>query len=252
MNVLKILVAEDNQLHAARIEMLLDEMGYEMIGPFTEEAEILRVFKATMPDLALLDIHLKDSVDGIEIARKLNLVKETPVIFTTSFEDKDTINRALATDPYAYLVKPVEKGSLQAAIELAFHKYSQAKNKSQQLPEAQGWTNDVLIQDAFFVKAGDKLVKLSVADILWIEVAEDRYCDIVTADRRYHLRTSLNNLEEKLGTVLFFRTHRTCIVNLSRIDSINDAEYTISIGGTTVPLGKAFKGALFKRLKTLQ
>ncbi len=255
MPAIKVLVAEDDPLHASRIEMLLEEMGYEVIGPFAAETDILRMFRATHPDLVVLDIQLKGGGDGIDIASRIRDIKATPTIFVTSFEDTETIKRALEADPYAYIVKPVEKGSLQASIELAIHKFSQEKNQEKNTGAErnpfQGWANDVLIQDSFFVKAGDKLVKLPLDEILWIEVAEERYCDILTLGRRYHLRTSLSSLEQKLDPSYFFRIHRTCIVNLRKIESINEADMTISIDGQEVPLGKAFKTDLLKRLKKL-
>jgi len=252
MPAIKVLVAEDDPLHASRIEMLLEEMGYEVIGPFAAETDILRMFRATHPDLVVLDIQLKGGGDGIDIASRIRDIKATPTIFVTSFEDAETIKRALEADPYAYIVKPVEKGSLQASIELAIHKFSQEKNVQPETKPFPGWGNDVLIQDSFFVKAGDKLVKLPLDEILWIEVAEERYCDIVTLGRRYHLRTSLSSLEQKLDPSYFFRIHRTCIINLRKIESINEADMTISINGQEVPLGKAFKPDLLKRLKKLQ
>ncbi|MEQ8810999.1 MAG: response regulator transcription factor [Imperialibacter sp.] len=249
MSSLKILVAEDDPLHAARMEMLLTEIGYEMIGPADDEGTLLRLFKATLPDIVILDIRLKGGSDGVDIAARLSQVQKVPLIFATSYTDATTMKRAVAANPFAYLIKPVEKGALQAAIELALFKFGRPDVPSEAFTS---WTEDLVIQDFFFVKAGDKLLKVSADDILWVEVAEDRYCDIVTADRRYHLRTSLSSLESKLNTQLFFRTHRTCIVNLRKVDSIDEGDFTISIDGRDVPLGKTFKASLLKRLKTLQ
>lgn len=249
MSSLKVLVAEDNHLHAARMEMLLSEMGYEMIGPADDESSLLRLLKATRPDVVILDIQLKNGSDGVDIATKLGQVHEVPLIFATSYTDSETVKRAVATNPFAYLIKPVEKGALQAAMELALFKFSRPEAPKEAFS---GWTGEVVIQDSFFVKAGDRLVKVPASDILWVEVAEDRYCDIITGERRYHLRTSLSSLESKLDPQIFLRTHRTCIVNLRKIDAINESDYTLSIGGKEVPLGKAFKGGLLKRLKTLQ
>ncbi len=250
MSAIRILVAEDHPAHAAKMEMLLSEAGYDLIAICDTSVETLRLFKATKPDLVILDIELSQGGNGIDIAEKIAEHTPTPIIFATSFEDRETISTALNQNPYAYLVKPIEKGSLQAAVELAIYKFG--KSADEEGIENEKWPGDVLLNDCFFVKAGDQLVKLPVEDILWIELAEDRYCDIVTKERRYHLRTSLKMLEQKLDHGLFVRIHRSKIVNVSKIESIGDADNTVKMQGHEVVMGKTFKNALIKRLKMLQ
>lgn len=252
MNKVKILVAEDDFTHAAKIEMLLDEMGYDLVGIFPTEEEVLRLFRATAPDLLILDIQLSQGGDGVFLASKINSIRPIPIIFATSFDDKETINRALKTDPYAYIVKPVEKPSLQAAIELAIFKF----NKSQQdvspnLSDEANWTKDLVLKDSFFIKAGSKLMKVPLSGILWIEVGEERYCDIVTVDRKFPVRTSMNYLEQTLAPSVFVRIHRSYIVNMEKIEGIDEVEMTLDISGQTVPLGAAYKTNLLQRLQRL-
>lgn len=250
MPAIRILVAEDNAIHAAKMEMLLDELEYELIGIAPTLAEFLRLFRATSPDLVILDIELEDNGDGVHIANQVKEIKPTPTIFATSFEDKDTINRALQVDPYAYLVKPVEKPSLQAAIELSLFKFSKAENslKSEQSTD---WSEDLILNESFFVKSGSKLLKVPLKDILWIEVSQDRYCDIVTERRSYPVRTSMNQLEAKLNPTIFTRIHRSHIVNVERIEGIDDADMVVELNGNSLPLGNAYKASLMKRLRLL-
>lgn len=247
---LRILVAEDNPTHAAKIEMILSQIGYDMVGLFSTTEETLRMFHALKPDLVILDIELENNGDGVEIANKINSLKPTPIIFATSFEDKETIMRALREKPYAYLVKPISKGALQAAIELASYQFS-IKEEKIHTPEYNGWSDDLLMKDSFFVKTGGKLVKLLLTDILWIELADERYCEVVTEQKKYRLRTSLNMLEEKLNSKLFVRVHRSTIVNIMKIDDIDETDLTVSINGNTLLMGKIFKTVLLKQIKTL-
>lgn len=251
INKVKILIAEDDFTHAAKIEMLLDEMGYELVGIYPTEEEILRLFRATNPDLLVLDIQLSNGGDGVSLAAKLNEIKPTPIIFATSFDDKETINRALKTDPYAYIVKPVEKPSLQAAIELAIYKFNK-----KQIPEVNtsgepNWPTDLVLKDSFFIKAGGKLIKVALRDIQWIEVGQERYCDIVTLNRRFPVRTSMNYLEETLNPALFVRTHRSYIVNMGHIEGVDEIDMTVDISGQTVPMGAAYKANLLQKLTLL-
>ena len=250
MAAIKILVAEDNPVHAAKMEMLLDEMGYSLLGVASAAGEFLRLFRATEPDLIILDIELKDGGDGIAITGQVEKIKPTPTIFATSFEDKDTIHRALQTDPYAYLIKPVERPSLQAAIELAIFKFGRAQDQKT-MSVAHEWSEDMILKDCFFVKAGSKLIKVPHTDILWIAVGEERYCDIVTANRTYPVRTSMSLLEEKLDTSIYARVHRAHIVNIHKVTSVDDQDMSVEVGEQTLPLGGAYKNQLIERFRLL-
>ena len=251
MPKIRILVAEDNPIHASRMDMLLDEMGYENVGIYAKSDEFLRTFHAVKPDLVLLDIELEGSKDGVEIAARISELSPVPVIFTSALEDKKTLERAQITNPYAYLVKPVEKGSLQASIELAVYKFAKDQEQVVINQPFTGWAEDLLVKDSFFVKTGSKLEKVNYADVQWIELAEERYCDIVTSNRNYHLRTSITSLAEKLAPSEFVQIHRRYIINASKIDSIDEADLTVEIGDKTLPIGKTYKSLLIKRLQML-
>lgn len=251
MNRIKILVAEDNIAHAAKMEMLLDEMEYELIGIFDNEDDILRLFRATQPDLVILDIQLLNGGDGVSLASKINEIRPVPVIFATSFDDKETLKRALKTDPYAYIVKPVEKPSLQAAIELAIFKFDQKQHPETSIEEEPEWSKDLILKDSFFIKSGSKLIKVPLNQILWIEVGEERYCDIVTSNRKFPVRATMNYLEQTLADSSFVRVHRSFIVNMEKVDGIDEVDMTLDISSQNVPLGAAYKSNLLQRLKRL-
>ncbi len=250
MAKLRILVAEDNLVHASKMEMILDELGYDLIGIFNNEAEVMRMFNATLPDLVILDIDLKDSDDGVSIASKINNIRPTPIIFATSFVDKETISRALQTDPYAYLIKPIEKPSLQAAIELAVFKLGK-KDQEGSAGKFSGWSEDLVLNESFFIKSGSKLVKVAWADIRWIEVSQDRYCEIVSEKRSFQIRSSMNQLEEKLNPAVFVRIHRSHIVNIEKVDGVDDVDMVVEVGEKSLPLGGAYKNNLMNRLRLL-
>ncbi len=251
MPSVKILVAEDNMVHASKVEMLLDEMGYELVGTYDNANDFLRLFKATQPDIIILDIQLSQGDDGVSIASKINEIRPTPIIFATSFDDKETINRALKTDPYAYIVKPLERPSLQAAIELAIYKFKRKDTQDEALKTTQVWSEDLVLRDSFFIKTGSKLSKVLLTDILWIEVGQERYCDIVTEKRQYPIRATMNYLEETLDPSMFVRVHRSNIVNIHKVEGIDEVEMVVEISGKSIPLGSAYKANLMNRLTRL-
>lgn len=246
MSVIKILVAEDDILHAARLEMLLEQLDYSLVGICTNIADTLKKFKENDPDLVILDITLDGRNDGIELARQINQLRPTPIIFATSHDDRDTIRLALQEKPFAYLVKPVELGSLQAAIELAFHHFHGQPEENNQ-----DWSEEFIISDSLFIKAAGKLQKVHLKDILWVEVAEDRYCELRTLDKKFHLRTSLQQLSEKLDPKIFLRIHRAYIINIHAIQSIDETDGYVEIHNKSIPVGNTYKNDLMKRLKLL-
>jgi DNA-binding LytR/AlgR family response regulator len=253
MSEIKVLVAEDDPMHASKMEMLIEEMGYSLIGIAATAIDFLRLFRATLPDLIILDIELKEGGDGVEIARKVSDIRPTPTIFATSFEDKETLSRALKTNPYAYLVKPVERPSLQAAIELAVYRFANNRDNGVECvgDGAASASEEVIINNSFFIKSGSKLLKVPHEDILWMEVSQDRYCDIITAKKSFQIRTSMNRLEEKLNSAIFVRIHRSHIVNIHKVEGIDDIDMTVDIGDNQLPLGGTYKDNLLKRFKTL-
>ncbi len=249
MPKLRILAVEDQPIHASKLEMVLDELGYQLLEIADNATEALRLFKATKPDLVLMDIGLKDDDDGVLLAEKFNNIHPVPIIFTTSFTDKETFERAKATEPYAYMIKPIEKAALQASVELAVFRF--AKDYLKGVMEETNFTytaQGVLSRDCFFVKSGSSLDKIRYNDVLWIAVSSDRYCEVVTNEKSYSIRASLKSLEEKLPAHQFVRSYRTHIVNIFKVDSINEQEMTLTIGMHRIPLGQSSKQVILDRL----
>lgn len=248
MGKLRILAIEDNQLHASRLEFILEELGYELISIASSADEALRLFKATVPDLVLMDIDLSDKQDGIEVAERIKSINPVPIIFLTAFTDQKTFDRAKATEPYAYMIKPVEKSALQASIELAVFRF--AKDYFKEAIEETaftGWRQNMLAKDCFFVKTVNCLEKVRYSDVLWITVTSDRYCEIVTEQQSFTLRASLKGMVEKLPDQ-FIRVHRTHIVNINKVDGINEQDLTARIAGHFIPLSQASKQIIIQKL----
>jgi PAS domain S-box-containing protein len=97
-------------------------MGCEVVGVAESADEALLAVSACRPDLALMDIRIVGSMDGIQTARLLSSLYGTPSIFLTSYSDETTIARAAREMPYGYLTKPFQSGELKATLQVALHK----------------------------------------------------------------------------------------------------------------------------------
>jgi diguanylate cyclase (GGDEF)-like protein len=121
---LGILVIEDEALVARDIQSRLRQLGYDVVGLAHSPQQAIDLAEQTQPGLLLCDIHLKDDVDGIDVASTITSDRPIPVIFLTAYSDRTTITRAKTIAPYGYVLKPIETADLQIAIEMAMRKFS--------------------------------------------------------------------------------------------------------------------------------
>lgn len=119
----KIMVVEDEWIVADQLCNNLKELGYMVCATASTGAEAIRNVKEKNPDLILMDIVLKNKMDGIEAAEQITSEFNIPVIYLTSYTNQEYIERAKQTKPFGYLVKPFKQGELYANIEMALHKH---------------------------------------------------------------------------------------------------------------------------------
>jgi len=127
MSKTKILVVEDESIVAKDIQNTLIKLGYDVPATASSAATAYDKLDEIQPDLVFLDIKLKGDVDGIQIAERIKNAYDIPVIFLTSFVDKQTLDRAKITEPYGYLIKPFSEPDLQSTIEMALFKFQKDK-----------------------------------------------------------------------------------------------------------------------------
>jgi CheY-like chemotaxis protein len=120
-----ILIVEDETVVAMLIEQAIKGMGYRVAGIASRGPDAIRLARETDPDLIVMDIMLKGSMDGIEAAEQIHLFSDIPVIYLTAYSDNETIYRATQSNPYGFLIKPFKMQELYANIEAAIHKYHQ-------------------------------------------------------------------------------------------------------------------------------
>lgn len=253
MAKLRILAVEDEPLHQATILMCTEKLGYELIGIEDNYTDALGKLIATQPDIILLDIQISGDKDGIELAARINELRPTPIIFTTSMMDSETIKRASQTQPYGYLIKPIKAENLAAAIEVAIARFSQDQANLEKVQQHTGdiWQQDPVLNGSLFIKDQDKMIKVALEDVLWVEVDKNKYCKVVTSKKVFFVRNSLHGIASKLPPNNFMQIHRSLLVQIGAIDGIYDKDLVLEIQGTQLPIGKSYKKGLLDRLSTL-
>lgn len=247
MDNIRILIVEDEPIIAADLADRLAEMGYDVAGQCSSGEEALELVPGVSPDLILMDIHLEGAMDGIETATRMNLKQNIPIIFLTSNSDDGTFTRAKTTMPAAFLSKPFRGKDLKHAIDLAISRASKKPPPAPSSPEPTEQT--YLFQDRIFIKSKDRLIRLFLHDILWLE-ADDYYCRLVMPGKEILITQTLKQIGETLAEVPgLMRIHRSYIVNLAHVEEIGDI--SVRIGNKQIPINKTSRNDIIARLQRI-
>jgi len=122
MTPTRILIVEDERIVALHLKQQLLKLGYEVAGVAASGPAALQHIAQLNPDVVLMDIHIEGDMDGIETAGRISPDLELPVIYLTAYSEEATLERARATKPYGYLIKPYSERELHATIQMALER----------------------------------------------------------------------------------------------------------------------------------
>ena len=121
---MRVLIVEDEALIAAEIEMYLEQGGYKVVGHARNGDLALDLVASRNPDIVLLDITIKGTLDGIDVAHIIRKNHKIPFVFLTSHADSVTLSKAKQSMPYGYIVKPFTANDIKSNLEIALFKHS--------------------------------------------------------------------------------------------------------------------------------
>jgi DNA-binding LytR/AlgR family response regulator len=217
--MIHIAIIEDERLSAERLQRLVEELSdeYEIVA-ILDSVDTARQWlnDNSSPDLVLLDIQLSDGV-GFDLLTSGELT--CPVIFTTAFDQYAV--KAFKFDGVDYLLKPIEREELQQALE----KYKR-QNRNGLLPEikpveklSRMISGD--FKKRFLVKLGDRFQSVAVEEIAYFVYQDDLTYLITHEGTKWPLDNSLDQLEEMVNPLDFFRVNRKLILSLASIAEIH-------------------------------
>jgi len=120
----KILIVEDESIVAKDFPQRLRSLGYDVLSIASTGESAINQIEKNRPDIVLMDIKLKSGMDGIETAEHIHNRLDIPVVYLTAYADDRTLERAKITEPFGYIIKPVEDTELKSAIELALYRHT--------------------------------------------------------------------------------------------------------------------------------
>ncbi len=127
----RVLIVDDEPDFCRFTAIGLRKAGYDVLTA-TDGQKALDVIEENKPDLVLMDIGLMGQSDGIEVSRQISARWQIPVVYLTGHTDDNTLSRAKETEPFGYVVKPVDYTELKTTIEIALYK-AETENKLKEL-----------------------------------------------------------------------------------------------------------------------
>jgi two-component system, LytTR family, response regulator LytT len=220
---MKILIVEDEELAVKKLQKILSA-----VDPNAIVAGITDSIKSTVewleknpsPDLILMDIELNDG-QSFEI---FNLAEvKSPVVFTTSYDEYAL--KAFKVNSLDYLLKPVQKEELQAALD-KFKKWQGARNTDINMDnlvkELQQKLKPRAYRKRFLVKHAQKLASVEIEDIAYF-YSDGRLNFFKTTDnKKYVVDYTMDELENMLDPEKYFRISRSFYVSIHSVDRIDD------------------------------
>ncbi|MCO5259795.1 MAG: response regulator [Crocinitomicaceae bacterium] len=252
MNNIKVLVVEDESIVSKDIQNSLKKLGYIVVGAASTGERAIELAAETFPDVILMDIMLKGEMDGITAAEIIKQKANIPIIFLTAYADSATLSKAKITEPHGYILKPFKEIDLHTNIEMAIYKHGREQEiiKERDLLASLVDNKDVSNTDSIFIKANNKLIKINKTDIYYIEALKD-YVVIHTIDTRYTIHSTMKDIEIKMGLEEFIRVHRSFIVRLDKITSIDFPNLFLEDDKKMIPIGGSYRDDLNRRIRTL-
>jgi DNA-binding LytR/AlgR family response regulator len=224
------IIVEDLQTAADFLRRYCEKSGIvDVEAHFLNAEDALAYLSDNLVDLIFLDVEMPGA-SGFELMDRL--VYTPQVILTTS--KTEYAYDAFQYNVSDYLKKPFTYQRFLDAL--------QKVEKKKQETEGEGGN------DHIFIKADGKLVRLQNDDILYIESMGD-YVKFITAEKKYITHNTIKNLETKVDAHRFMKVHRSYIVNMSRVDDIQ--ENTLYIRGNMVPISKSHKARVLQKIKVI-
>ena len=244
MSKINVLVIEDESIVSKDLQHSLTKLGYNVVGAASNGEKAIELAGLKNPNIILMDIMLKGDMNGIEAAEKIKELYSVPIVFLTAYSDESTLSKAKITEPYGYILKPFKEIDLHTTIEMAVYKHG----KEQEIVRERNLLYSLVENKEasggyIFVKANSKLIKLNSSDIFFIEALKD-YVVIHTENVRYTIHSTMKDIDKKLTKDEFLRVHRSYIVRLDKIATIEYPNLTLEKVDKIIPIGGSYRDNL--------
>ncbi len=232
---MKCIIIDDDEITRSVIEDYVKRTSFLTLAEvFSGAVEAINyINEGNTVDLIFLDIEMPE-MTGIEF---LDTITQKPEVIIVSSREKYALE-AFEYNVIDYLLKPATYARFFKAANKALENFDKNKQDSS--------------VDEIFVKKGNSLVKVKYSHILWIEALEN-YVVINSLTDKFTIHFTMKAIENQLPTPQFKRVHRSFIVNLKAISSIEDNSVVIKLvdGRKVIPIGKSYRDQLLNDINLI-
>ncbi|WIV11952.1 LytTR family DNA-binding domain-containing protein [Proteiniborus sp. MB09-C3] len=229
--------------------------GIDVVGEASHGMEALERIEELKPDIVFLDIQMPQ-MSGIEVARRLSYKDENvPIIIFVTAYDQFALE-AFEVNAIDYLLKPIREDRLEKSLKkiISTEKEKPRKDKLEKLIEYVELNTKKALQRISLYHQG-RLIPIETKDIIYI-TTEGRNTIIQSNKGKFETNHTLNELMEGLDSTTFFRSHKSYIVNLNYIESIEpwfNSTYNINLkgNGTVIPVSRNYSKE-FKKIMNIE
>lgn len=258
MGKTNVLIVEDEGIVAKDIQHSLKKLGYNVSGICSNGEKAISTASREKPDIVLMDIMLQGEMSGIEAANEIRKKYNIPVVYLTAYADENTLSKAKVTEPYGYIIKPFKEIDIHTSIEMALYKHGKNTEIKKERDLLFSIVDKQSVSGIIFVKANSRLVKLKTKEIFFVEALKD-YVTINTQNARYTIHSTMKDIQDRLPVSEFVRVHRSFIVRIDKIASIEPPNIILDFDGMDkekishriekqIPIGGSYKDDLIKRI----
>lgn len=229
---IRTLVVDDEQLPRERVVKLVEANPHlELVGEADDGRSALDAIAKLQPDLVFLDIQLPE-LDGFQVISALDDDVLPAVVFVTAFDEYAI--RAFEVDAIDYVLKPVSAERFNAAVERVRSRMEgRPRPSASALRDVAAWATAQRAAPTtrFVARRGNTHYFVPVEDVEWIE-ADGNYMRLMTPGRSHLVRETMKGMEACLDPARFTRIHRSAIVAVDRIASVQsceNGEYAITL-----------------------
>jgi two-component system, LytTR family, response regulator len=233
---IRTVIVDDEPLARTNLTLLLRlDPEIAIVSECGSGVDAPNEIRRTKPDLLFLDVQMPEC-DGFDVLELLGKDVPPAVVFVTAYDHYAL--RAFEAGALDYLLKPFDDARFDLALDRAKQKIARGKDRPRTL-------------EYLTVKSAGQVVFVSLPSIDWIEAA-DYYVGLHVGPQTHLLRRSITELEQDLDANVFFRIHRSTIVNLNRIRGLKlneEGEYTVLLeSGISLRMSRRYRKQLQARL----
>jgi DNA-binding LytR/AlgR family response regulator len=228
--VMDCLIIDDEEMSRNMVKHFVEKTeSLNLVGICEDAIEAANILRKTKVDILFLDIEMPN-MSGYDLIKTL---QDPPQIILITAK-KEHAAEAFDYNVTDYLIKPISYSRFFQAVSRARENIYNLRGK--------------LRSNEIYVRTEAKIVKVSMDELLYVEALAD-YIMLFTADNKYIVHSTMKGFQVKLPTDKFVRVHRSYIVNVDKVSSIENL--FVVINGKYIPIGASYKDDFMSRLNML-